>query len=99
MAPPNMTSTPPSATAMAIQVCARTRSRRNSHAATAANSGDMLIRTKVLATVVRVSEPMKKKNVPARNSPAITPGQPAARTAAGMPRPCMTNSTPATKMP
>jgi hypothetical protein len=40
----------------------------------AARNGDTLISTNVLATVVRVSEPMKKKNVPARSAPATRPG-------------------------
>ena len=39
---------------------------------------------------------MKKKNVPARNVPETMPGQPAATTARGMPRPCSATSTPTT---
>ncbi len=39
---------------------------------------------------------MKKKNVPARNSPASRPGLPAATTARGIRRPCIASSTPAT---
>ena len=62
----------------------------------AARNGDTLISTNVLATVVCVSDAMKKKNVPDRNSPDSRPGLPTASTARGMPRPCIASSTPAT---
>ena len=74
--PQNMTTMPANATAMAIQVRSGTGSLRSTRAAIAARNGDTLISTFVLATVVRVSEPMKKKNVPARNAPASRPGTP-----------------------
>ena len=75
--------------------CAAARARAGrSGRAIAARNGDTLISTKVLATVVRVSEPMKKKNVPARSAPATRPGQPTARRRAACARPCMTASTP-----
>ena len=91
-----MTRMPAKAIAIAIHVRAATGSRRKTSEAMAARKGDTLISTNVLATVVRVSDPMKKKNVPARNSPARMPGRPAARTAAGIRRPCMAVSTTAT---
>ena len=93
---PNITRMPQNAMVMATQVRAGTRSRRTSRPASAARNGETLISTKVLATVVRVSDAMKKKNVPARSSPATIPGSPAARTAAAMPRPCSATRTPAT---
>jgi hypothetical protein len=72
-----MMTTPAKATAIASQVRKGTGSRRMRRPASAARNGDTLISTKVLATVVRVSEAMKKKNVPARKNPASSPGLPA----------------------
>ena len=74
----NITTMPANATAIASQVRAGTGSRRIARAASAARNGDTLISTLVLATVVRVSDAMKKKNVPARNVPETMPGHPAA---------------------
>ena len=71
-----MMTIPANATVIASHVRSGTGSCRRKRPASAARSGETLISTLVLATVVRVSEPMKKKNVPARNAPAITPGQP-----------------------
>ncbi len=71
---PNITTIPARANAIAIHVRAGTRSRSANHPASAASSGDTLISTNVLATVVRVSEPMKQKNVPESSRPASTPG-------------------------
>ena len=51
-----------------------TGSCSTTRAASAARNGDTLISTNVLATVVRVIEPMKKKNVPASSSPASEAG-------------------------
>ena len=87
---------PANATVIASHVRNGTGSRSRKRPPSAARNGDTLISTLVLATLVRVSEPMKKKNVPARNAPAISPGQPTDATARGIRRPCMTISTPAT---
>ena len=70
----NMTTMPANATIIAIHVRRGTGSFRMPRAASAARNGDTLISMFVFATVVRVSEPMKKKNVPARNAPATTAG-------------------------
>ena len=70
---------PANATVIASHVRSGTGSRSKKRPPIAARNGETLISTLVLATVVRVSEPMKKKNVPARNAPDITPGQPTAR--------------------
>ena len=94
----NMTTMPANATIIAIHVRRGTGSFRIPRAASAARNGETLIRMFVFATVVRVSEPMKKKNVPARNAPATTPGMPASRTARGIARPCRATSTPTTKI-
>ena len=69
-----MTTMPANATIIAIHVRRGTGSFSITRAASAARNGDTLIRMFVFATVVRVSEPMKKKNVPARNAPASRPG-------------------------
>ncbi len=53
-----MTRMPANAALMASQVRGGTGSRRIARAAIAARNGDTLISTFVLATVVRVSEPM-----------------------------------------
>ena len=74
--PPNMMAMPIAATNSATHVRAGTRSPSTNQPATAASSGDTLIITNVFATVVCVSDPMKRKNVPARSSPASTPGLP-----------------------
>ncbi len=94
----NITTMPPNAAAIATHVRVGTVSRRNSRAASAARNGDTLISTKVLATVVRVSEAMNRKNWPARNAPDRSPGRPTARTAPPTCPRCMTNSVAATKI-
>ena len=91
-----MTTMPPKAMPIAIPVRSGIASRSTNFPASAARNGATLISTNVLATVVRVSDAMKKKKVQARQTPAIRPGLPIARTAAGMRAPCMTRSTPAT---
>ncbi len=62
----NMMTMPANAIAIAIPVRNGTRSPRNTFAASAARNGEMLIRTNVFATVVRVSDAMNRKNWPAR---------------------------------
>ncbi len=97
MASPNMMTMPANATVIASHVRVGTGSFSTSLPEMAARNGDTLISTNVLATVVCVSDAMKKKNVPERNSPESNPGQPTRRTARGIRRPCITSSTPATK--
>ena len=87
---------PANATVIAIHVRKGTGSRSTRRPAIAARNGETLISTNVLATVVRVSDAMKKKNVQARKVPAARPGQPTARTARGIARPCIASRTPAT---
>ena len=93
MASPNMMTMPAKATHIAIQVRAGTGSFNTSLPEIAARNGETLISTNVLATVVCVSDAMKKKKVPARNNPARSPGRPTAWTARGMPRPYITSQT------
>ncbi len=91
-----MMTMPAKATVMATHVRLGTGSFSTRRPEIAARNGDTLMRTNVLATVVWVSDAMKKKNVPERNRPERTPGQPTARTARGMARPCITSRTPLT---
>jgi len=74
----NMSVIPASATAMAIHVRGGTRSRRKIQPNTATKNGPVLISTKVLAAVLRISERMKKKNVAASSAPERTPARPTA---------------------
>ena len=92
----NMITMPANATAIAIPVRNGTRSCRKTRAASAARNGEMLIRTNVFATVVRVIDAMNRKNWPARNAPASNPGQPTASTARDMRPRCMIASAAAT---
>ncbi len=88
-----MSAVPASAAAMASQVPVRGISPRKAQAATARNSGPVLMRAAALATVVWLSEKMKKKNVAARKQAEIRPARPAPRTRAGSDRPCHSAST------
>jgi len=74
----NISTMPASATAIAAQVRTGTRSPRNARPSTATKKGPVLISTKVLAAVLRVSERMKKKKVQASSAPDSTPAAPTA---------------------
>jgi hypothetical protein len=74
-----MVASPTAAAPIAIQVRRSTCSPRNTSPASAVTSGARLIVIVVLATVVRVTDRMKAKNVSARQAAEMTPQGPTAR--------------------
>jgi len=53
---------------------------RKSHPNNAATNGELLIKNSEFATVVRITDRMKRKKDEARNAPANNPGKPTAAT-------------------
>jgi hypothetical protein len=74
----NMRMIPKRATLIAAHVREGIRSVRKSFPKRATKKGPVLMSTKVLATVFRVTERIKKKNVEARKSPHRAPWKPTA---------------------
>ncbi len=75
----NINTMPTRAAEIVAQVRRETRSPRRILPERATKKGPTLIRTSVLATVLRVTERMKKKKVEARRAPARTPGRPTSK--------------------
>ena len=83
-----MTPIPASAAIIEIQVSSATRSRRNRRPNNAATKGAALRMKTAWATVVSSMAKMKAMKAPPRVSATTSPGQPMARKARDVSRPC-----------
>jgi hypothetical protein len=86
----NIRPIPISAPAIAIQVRSESRSRINTHAASAAVNGERQTIACVFATVVNVSASKKNVIMVANKIPDTTPTQPTRRNSPMLSRPCVT---------